>query len=117
MTATVSLRQTKRSGVSHARLQSRHPAPTSQSKFSSTKAEIRKVVHLDESFHAHDHRHDAITGAKKKKTSSRTFPPPSRDESLSSVTQSCTATHGSSTAQVVVVHSDPSARQASTSQS
>ena len=65
MTATVSLRQTKRSGVSHARLQSRHPAPTSQSRFSSTKAEIRKVVDLDESFHTH--RHDAITGAKKKK--------------------------------------------------
>ena len=47
------------------RLQSRHPAPTSQSRFSSTKAEIRKVVDLDGSFHTH--RHDAITGAKKKK--------------------------------------------------
>ena len=47
------------------------------------------MVDLDESFHTH--RHDAITGAKKKKTSSRTFPPPSRGESLSSVTQSCTA--------------------------
>ena len=65
MTATVSLRQTKRSGVIHVRLQSRHPAPTSQSRFSSTKAEIRKVVDLDGSFHTH--RHDAITGAKKKK--------------------------------------------------
>ena len=110
MTATVSLRQTKRSGVIHARLQSRHPAPTSQSRFSSTKAEIRKVVDLDGSFHTH--RHDAIrAGAKKKKSSSRTFPPPSRDESLSSVTQSCTATQDSSTAQVVVVHSDPHDRR------
>ena len=116
MTATVSLRQTKRSGVSHARLQSRHPAPTSQSRFSSTKAKIRKVVDLDESFHTH--RQDAITGAKKKKPRLERFlHHQEANHCLLWRSRARRATQGSSTAQVVVVQSDPRARQASTSQS
>ena len=118
-TATVSLRQTKRSGVScsHARLQSRHPAPTSQSRFSftCTTAEIRKVVDLDESFHTH--RHDSITGAKKKNFVSNLSSTIKRRITLfcDAVVHGA-ATQGSSTAQVVVVHSDPRERQALTSQ-
>ena len=106
----------KRSGVSHARLWSRHPAPTSQSRFSSTKAEIRKVVDLDESFHTH--RHDAITGAKKKKPCLERFlHHQEANHCLLWRSRARRATQGSSTAQVVAVHSDQRARQASTSQS